>query len=91
MTKQYRMFMLRPYSYYLNVNSSDVMRGLSSDIIQVAVTMDAFINLISEIITVFMIGLFIVVMDSIIAMGLIGGAVFIAFVFVFLFKKKHPK
>lgn len=88
MTKQYRMFMLRPYSYYLNVNSSEVMRGLSSDITQVAITMDAFISLISEVITVLMIGLFIVLMDPVIALGLMGTAIFIAFIFVFLFKKK---
>lgn len=88
MTKQYRMFMLRPYSYYLNVNSSEVMRGLSSDITQVALTMDAFINLISESITVLMIGLFIIIMDPIIAIGLIGTAIFIAFAFIFGFKKK---
>lgn len=88
MTKQYRMFMLRPYSYYLNVNSSEVMRGLSADITQVALTMDAFINLTSEAITVFMIGLFIIIMDPIIAFGLIGIAIFIAFAFIFGFKRK---
>lgn len=88
MTKQYRMFMLRPYSYYLNVNSSEVMRGLSSDITQVAITMDAFINLTSEVITVIMIGLFIIIMDPIIALGLMGTAIVIAFVFVFVFKRK---
>jgi len=88
MTKQYRMFMLRPYSYYLNVNTSEVMRGLSSDITQVAVTMDAFVSLISEFITVLMIGLFIVFMDPLMALGLIGTAIFIAFVFVYGFKKK---
>lgn len=88
MTKQYRMFMLRPYSYYLNVNASEVMRGLSSDITQVAVTMDAFISLISEVITVLMIGGFIVFMDAVVAFGLMGTAIVIAFLFVFLFKRK---
>lgn len=88
MTKQYKMFMLRPYSYYLNVNSSEVLRGLSSDITQVTVTMDAFISLASETITVLMIGLFIVIMDPLMAFGLIGTAILIAFVFVFLFKRK---
>lgn len=88
MTKQYKMFMLRPYSYYLNVNSSEVLRGLSSDITQVTVTMDAFISLASESITVIMIGLFIVIMDPLMAFGLIGTAILIAFVFVFLFKRK---
>ena len=88
MTKQYKMFMLRPYSYYLNVNSSEVLRGLSSDITQVTVTMDAFISLASESITVIMIGLFILIMDPLMAFGLIGTAILIAFVFVFLFKRK---
>ena len=88
MTKQYRMFMLRPYSYYLNVNASEVMRGLSSDITQVAVTMDAFISLTSEMITVLMIGMFIVIMDPLMAFGLIGAAIIIAFVFVYGFKRR---
>lgn len=88
MTKQYRMFMLRPYSFYLNINTAEVMRGLSGDIVQVAQTMDAFIGLASELITVLMIGAFIVVMDPIMAFSLILIAGFIALIFVLGFKRK---
>ncbi len=87
-TKQYRMFMLRPYSYYLNVNTAEVIRGLNSDIAQVTATLDTFIGLISELLTVFMIGMFIVMMDPVIAFGLIGIAIAIALIFVYGFKKK---
>ena len=87
-TKQYRMFMMRPYSYYLNVNTAEVIRGLNSDIAQVAATLDAFIGLISEVITVTMMGVFIIVLDPVIALGLIGAAAFIALSFVYGFKKR---
>lgn len=91
MTQQYRMFMLRPYSYYLGVNSAEVMRGLGTDISQVVGTLDGFICLASELLTVLMIGTFVVFMDPMIAIGLITTALVIAFVFIIGFKKKSAE
>lgn len=88
MNKQYRMFMLKPYSYYLNVNSSEVIRGISSDISQVAQVIDGFVGLISELFTILMIGGFIVFMDPMIAFGLIGTVLVVALVIILIFKKK---
>lgn len=88
MTKLYRMFMLRPYSFYLKVNTAEVLRGLSGDITQVALTLDAFINLASETVTMIMIGVFVIIMDPIIAVCIIMVAFLTAFAFVFCFKKK---
>ena len=87
-TKQYRMFMMRPYEYYLNVNTAEVIRGLNSDIAQVASTLDLFVGLTAEVITVLMIGTFVVMLDPIIAIGLIGMSIIIALLFVYGFKKK---
>lgn len=91
MTQQYRMFMLRPYAFYLNANSAEVMRGLSADITTVVVALDAFINLASEILTVGMIGAFIVLMDPFVALGLIIIAMAIAMAFIVGFKKKSAE
>lgn len=88
MTKQFRMFMLRPYAYYLNVNTADVMRGLSSDIVQVVQCVDGFTGLASEVVTLLMIGAFIIIMDPFIALCLVGTAILVAFVFLYGFKKK---
>lgn len=86
--KQYRMFMLRPYEFYLNVNTADVIRGISNDIIQVAQVIDGFIGLFSEGLTVIMIGIFVVIMDPVMAAGLVGTAVVLVLIFALLFKKK---
>ncbi len=88
MTKQFRMFMLRPYAYYLNVNTADVMRGLNSDITQVVQCVDGFTGLASEGVTLLMIGAFIIVMDPFIAICLVGTAALVAFTFLYGFKKK---
>lgn len=88
LNEQYRMFMSRPYAFYLNVNSADVMRGMSNDITQVAQVIDGFTGLISELVTLLMIGAFIIVMDPIIALGLVGTAILLAVVFILGFKKK---
>lgn len=88
MIKQFRMFMLRPYSYYLKTNSSEVIRGISSDITQVAQVIDGFTGFLSEGITIVMIGIFIVIMDPLIAIGLVGTVMLVAFIVVFALKKK---
>lgn len=91
MTQQYRMFMLRPYSYYLHVNTAEVMRGLNADITQVICVLDNFINLTSEVLTMMMIGAFIVLLDPVVAVGLIGIAMVIALIFIVGFKKKSAE
>jgi len=88
MIKQYKTFMLKPYSYYLNVNSSEVVRGINNDITQVAQVIDGFIGLFSEGFTIIMIGGFIVFMDPLIAFGLIGTVLFVALLIILIFKKK---
>lgn len=87
-TRQYRMFMLRPYAYYLNVNTAEVMRGLDSDITQVVSALDGFINLASELLTVLMIGVLLIIIDPIVALGLIVIAMVICLIFIFGLKKK---
>lgn len=86
--KQYRMFMLRPYAFYLNTNTSDVIRGITNDTVQVAQVIDGFIGIFSEGFTVLMIGIFVVCMDPMMAFGLIGTAVLLVLIFALGFKKK---
>lgn len=88
MTSQYKLFMLRPYSYYLTINTAEVMRGLNNDIAQIVQVLDAFIGLASEAVTVLMIGAFIVLLDPVVAFALLAIAVLIALLFVWGFKKK---
>ncbi len=86
--RQYGAFMKRPYSYYLRINTSEVMRGVSNDITQVAQVIDGFIGLTSEVVTLLMIGIFIVIMDPFVALGLVGSALLVALLFVYGFKSK---
>ena len=86
--KLYTMFMNRPYAYYLNANTAEVIRGITNDIIQVAQVLDGFLGVFSEGFTILLIGIFVVYLDPIMALGLIGTAVFLVLLFAFGFKKK---
>lgn len=86
--KLYTMFMNRPYAYYLNANTADVIRGITNDIAQVAQVLDGFLGVFSEGFTILLIGIFVVYMDPLMALGLIGTAVLLVLVFAFGFKRK---
>lgn len=86
--KMFRMFMLRPYSFYLQMNTADVIRGINSDVSSVAQVIDKYSGLISEGVTCLMIGIFIILIDPIIAFGIMGTAAVLAIFFILVFKKK---
>lgn len=64
-------YMKRPYTFFLNINSGDILRGINSDISGVAQIVDGFFGFLSESITFFLIGFFLIYLNPIIAIGLI--------------------
>ena len=69
--KSFRSYLMRPYSYYLNVNSSEVLRGIESDILN---TTDLYshINLtFSTFFSVVLISLYLIYTDWVLATGVI--------------------
>lgn len=84
----FKSYMNRPYSFFLNVNTSELIRGVREDISGVSATLDGFCGLFAELLTCIMIGLFILCMDPVLALALIGVAVLIAGGIVLGFKRR---
>ncbi len=86
--KMLRAYMSKPYTYFLDVNSSEIMRGISGDNAAVAATLDGYTTLFNEGLTCFMLGIMLIILNPIMALGitvLAGGLVIIT---VIVLKKR---
>lgn len=77
----------RPYSYFLGINSSELLTNIFNDGNNVYLIMGSFMALISEGLTVILITVFIFLTDPIMAMGLLLLAIACVLIIVFGFKK----
>ncbi len=76
--KMLKSYIFRPYAYFLDVNSSEIIRGVTSDNAAVATTVDSFSTLFNEGLTCFMLGIMLIIINPIMALGvmiLAGGLV----------------
>lgn len=86
--KMLSSYMKRPYTFFLNINSAEVLRGVYNDIIGIALILDSFSALLAETMTCIFISLFIICMNPFIAFYLIAIAGITALLMIFVFKKK---
>ena len=86
-TRMLRAYMKRPYSYYLNVNSAEVLRGIGGDVNGVFGVFEDIFKLISELLTVCLIGIFLFYTDFLMAGGVLAIAVIAFLLIVIGFKK----
>lgn len=70
-TKMLDSYMKRPYSYFLDVNSAQVLRGIHDDVGGVYTVLDSLLRILMEMVTVLLIGVFIIVTDPFMAVGVI--------------------
>lgn len=87
-TQLLESFMRRPYTFFLNTNSGNVMRGLGSDVDSVNIILDSLFKLCVEAFSCILIGCYILITDTMMAMGvlLVAGLCFV--VITLAFKKK---
>lgn len=64
-------YMSRPYMFFLNTNTSEILRGCSSDITSVYNIIDYLCTILSQILTVLLIGVFLIYSDPIIAISVL--------------------
>lgn len=81
-------YMKRPYTFFLDINSAEVMRGITGDISGVATILDSFSGFLAETMTCVFIGAFIVCLNPFIAFYLLVIAAMTALIIVLVFKKK---
>lgn len=89
--KMLNSYMSRPYSYFLDVNSSEILRGCNDDITGVYTIISDFFTILSEMLTICMIGIFIIYADPIIAAGTLLLMFLVMLGMIFLFKPVMKK
>ena len=81
-------YLKRPYQYYLNTNSSNMMRGIIGDVSGVYQILLALFTMLAEMLTVAVLGFFLIYMDWTIALSAMILATICFFAIVFGFKKR---
>lgn len=69
--KMLKAYMSRPYEYFLNVNSSEILRGCSTDTANVYNILDYLFVVVSELLAIMLIGFFIIYTDPWTALGIL--------------------
>lgn len=81
-------YLERPYTYFLNTNSAEMMRGVNDDINSINEMITAIFKILSLCLMMIGIGGFIVMQNPIMAMGILGITALIFFLIVVSVKKK---
>lgn len=84
--KMLNSYMSRPYTYFLNINSAEILRGCQNDISASFDVIQRLLSLLAEVFTVLVIGIYIIYMDSIIAYAVIVLMTIVMFLMIFYFK-----
>lgn len=81
-------YLRRPYQFFLNVNSSEIMRGISSDVNGVYQILLNLFTLVAEVWTIIVLGFFLITTDAIMTIGAMTLAFFCLLVTILGFKDK---
>ncbi len=83
--KMMEAYLKRPYSYFIKVNSAEIIRSLGCDVGNVKDTVETLCKLLTYVANLAMIGVYLLVADYILAIGILGisalGIVLITYVF----------
>lgn len=85
-----KSYMNRPYTFFLETNSSEILRGCNEDTNNVYWVLYYFLGIISEICTVLLIGAFLVKTDPFIAIG-VSILLFVVFISILVLFKPYIK
>lgn len=86
--KMLSSYMKRPYAFFLDVNSADILRDIINDITNVAIVLDSYSGLFAEGLTCLFIGIFLISMNPFLAFSLLAITALAAIGIVLCFKKK---
>ncbi len=69
--KMLSSYMKRPYTFFLQVNSAEIIRGVNNDIMNIAFVVDGYSSLFAEGLTCVVIGIFLIYMNPFMALSLL--------------------
>lgn len=84
--KMLSSYMRQPYTFFLRTNSAEIIRGVNSDITNVASVVDGYSSIFSEGLTCLVIGVFLICMNPFMAVSLLAVAGATAVVIIMGFK-----
>lgn len=89
--KMLESYLKRSYQYFLNVNSSIILRGLNSDVNGVYLMLGNLFTILSEVLTILILGIFLLVTDYTIAVCamILAGVCFFAIIIFFKGRMKR--
>lgn len=90
-TKMLEAYLKRPYQYFLNTNSGIIINGVTRDIEGAYQILLAFFTMLSEVLTVVILGIFLLMTDWITALSAMLLAMLCFLAIVFGFKSKMKK
>lgn len=86
--KMLASYMKRPYTFFLDTNSADILRGVISDTTSIATVLDSYSGLLAEGLTCLFIGVFLITLNPFLAFSMMGVTVVFALGMVICFKRK---
>lgn len=89
--KMLHSYMSRPYTFFLNTNTAEILRGCSGDILSVYRVVDCLCTILSQALTVVMIGIFLIYTDPIIAISVLVLMIVVLLGMVLFFKPTVKK
>lgn len=84
--KMLNSYMSRPYTFFLDTNSSEILRGCSGDITNVYTIIDYLCTIFAEVLSVLLIGCFMIYADALIAVSVLCLMLLVLLAIVFFFK-----
>ncbi len=90
-TQMLRKYMRRPYEFFINTNSSIILRGVDSDTAQTYQILLAFFQVVGETLTIALIAIFLFAVDVAVSLGalMIAGGCFLFILFLLKGKMKE--
>ena len=89
--KMLHSYMTRPYTFFLNSNTAEVLRGCSSDIASIYNVIDYLSVILAQILMVLMIGIYLIYTDPIIAVSVLALMMIVLSSMVLFFKPTIKK
>lgn len=83
-----KSYIYKPYQFFLDINSAEIMRGITGDISGVATTVDSFCTLFNEGMTCILLGILLVTINPVMAISLLLLATGTALIMVLGLRKK---
>ncbi len=86
--KMLRAYMSKPYQFFVETNSSVIIRGIGNDVGCVKDALGTLFDLVTQILTLIMIAVFLAYTDLIMAIGLLGISLVCMYILVVVLRKR---